>query len=59
MSGSVTDLQHPFPFDERDHAHDPVFPAIERNGCRDQVICEGEFVIEQVEEKPQDRLHKK
>ena len=59
MSGSVTDLQNPLPFDERDHAHDPVLPAIERNGRSDQVVCKGEFVIKQAEKKPQDGLHKK
>lgn len=59
MSGPVTDLQYPVPFDERDHTQDPVFPAIERNGRRDQIVCEGEFVIEQAEEEPQDGLHKK
>ena len=50
MSGPVTDLQNPIPFDQRDHAHHPIFPAIERNSRRDQVVCEGEFVIEQAEE---------
>ena len=60
MSGPVADLQYPIPFDERDHAHDPVFPAIERNGRRDKIVGESEFVIEQPEEKPQEcDLHKK
>ena len=57
MSGAVTDLEDAIPFDKRNHAHDPVFPAIERNGRRDQIVGEGELVIEQTEEEPQDRFH--
>ena len=49
MSGPVADLQYPLPFDERDHAQDPVFPAVKRNGGRDQVVSKSELVIKQAE----------
>ena len=59
MARPVTDLKNSVPFEKRDHAHNPVSPAVERNGRRDQVVCKGEFVIKQAEKKPQDGLHKK
>ena len=58
MSGSVTDFENPSPFDERDHLHHPVFPTTKRDSCRDEIVGEGEVVIEQAEENPQKGFHK-
>lgn len=58
MSGSVTDLQHSIPLDERNHAHHPVLPPIKRNDRGDEVVGERELVIEQAEEKSEQGLHK-
>ena len=57
MTGTVTNLQDLISLDERDYAHHPVFPAIERNGRRDEIVGKRELVIEQMEEKPQDGFH--
>jgi hypothetical protein len=57
MSGSVTDLEDAIPLDERNYAPDPVLPSADRNSCRDQVVGEREWVIEQVKEKAQECSH--
>lgn len=56
MSRTMTDLEDSFPFNEWNHAHHPVFPAIERNTRRDEVIGERELVIKNREKETQERF---
>jgi hypothetical protein len=58
MSGPVPDLKDSLPLDEGQHAHDPVFPAIERNSRGDEIVGKRELVIEQAEKESQERLHR-
>ena len=53
----MTHFEDPIPFEKRDHAHHPVFPPVEGNGRGDEIVGERELVIEQTEEKSQDRFH--
>jgi hypothetical protein len=59
MSGSMTDLENPHPFDEWNCFHDPVLPPAERDNRRDKVISEGKLVVKKVEEKTEQGFHKK
>ncbi len=59
VSGSVTDLEDALSLDEGQHTHNPILPAIEGNGRRDEVVRERKLVVKQTEEKSQKRLHKR
>ena len=59
VPGSMTDLKNLIPLNKRDHAHDPAFPAVERNRRRDQIVGERKLMIKQVEEKPEKCFHAK
>jgi hypothetical protein len=48
MSWSVTDLENPSPFDERNHLQNPFFPMTKRNRRRHEIVGEGELVIEEM-----------
>ena len=58
MAGSVTDLESPGPFNEWDYFQNPVFPVTQGNACRDEIVSEGELMIEKVEEDAQKFSHK-
>jgi hypothetical protein len=57
MSGSMTDLKDSLPLNEGNHAQDPILPPAHGNSCRDQVVREGELVIEQAKEEAQEWFH--
>jgi len=59
MSRSVTDLEDPRPLQHWDNFQDPVFPAIERNRRRYEIIGKSKLVVKQFEKQPQERFHKK
>ena len=50
MPRSMTEFENPFPFDKGQHLPHPVIPAIERNCQGDNIVREGELVIQQSEE---------
>jgi hypothetical protein len=59
MAGTMTDLKDPVPLDERQHTQDPILPSAHRDGCRDQIVCEGELVIKKAKEKAQEGFHER
>lgn len=58
MSGTVTDLKSPDPLDERDHLQNPVFPMTKRYRRCDEIIGEGELVVEEMKEDVEEDSHK-
>ena len=56
MPGSMTEFEDASPFDEWQNAKDPVFPPAERDRPCNEVVGEGERMIEQVEEKAHEAL---
>jgi hypothetical protein len=45
----VTDLQNTLSLNERDHAQDPVFPAVEGNRRGNKVVGKRKLVVKQTE----------
>ena len=58
MTGAVTNLENSIPLDKRNHAYDPVLPAVKRNRCRDEIVSKGKLMIKQTEEEAQQCFHK-
>jgi hypothetical protein len=58
VSGSMADLESPGPFDKGNYFHDPVFPMTKRNKCRDEIVGEGELVIQEMEEDTEKKAHR-
>ena len=45
VSRTMTDLESPYPFDEGEYLHDPVFPMTKGNDPRHKVIRERKWMI--------------